>query len=146
MQTLILEVILTLLETVSADKLPHLFQVHLCQPLVLVPGWLPLCLCYNQVGHVRRHYKTRRCSRCGCCGHTVDACVTTYATKLSDNLEREGEFNNKLIMDVTKVMVASREAPENCITLSAIEERAASTALVLDGMPPVEAQSDPVIH
>lgn len=95
---------------------------------------------------MRRHYRTRWCSRCGRCGHTADACVTTNATKLSDNFEREGESNNELIMDVTKVMVASREAPENCIPLSAIEERAAGTALGSDNMPPVQAQSDPVIH
>ncbi|KAG0424481.1 hypothetical protein HPB47_028296 [Ixodes persulcatus] len=47
--------------------------------LIVVPGWVPLCLRCNRTGHVRKECRAPRCSVCRRFGHQSAECVWTYA-------------------------------------------------------------------
>ncbi|XP_064480786.1 uncharacterized protein LOC135394154 [Ornithodoros turicata] len=101
---------LTLHEDVTAESIPHLMKVGGSQVLVSVPGRPRLCLRCREVGHIRQHCKTPRCTTCRRFGHPAEECIRSYAQLTRPVRE---EYEN--VMDQHETDVAITNVPEQAI-------------------------------
>lgn len=107
--TLNREVVLTLNESTTVSRVPHLLNVFGCQSLVIIPGRPPLCLRCNRHGHVRRQCRTARCAECHRYGHSAGECAFTYADKLRQGAGPNNSEAAEHLMDVSEVVDATGE-------------------------------------
>lgn len=102
MKALAREVVLTLFDEFTVEKIPHQLQVHSFQCLVHVPGRPPLCSRRNRVGQARSHRRTPKCRGCNRNAELVDPCLTTYGDKLRGQTNLAPDIHNAFIMKVTE--------------------------------------------